>query len=37
VLELLLLILRCFGLLTWAVSRAGRWLENRLRMPGYGT
>src|SRR5450830_520795 len=37
VLELLLLILLYFGLLTWAVSRAGRWLENRLRMPGYGT
>lgn len=37
VLELLLLILLYFGLLTWAVSRAGRWLEARLRMPGYGT
>ena len=37
VLELLLLILLYFGLLTWAVSRGGRWLENRLRMPGYGT
>ncbi|WP_019577326.1 MULTISPECIES: amino acid ABC transporter permease [Curvibacter] len=37
VLELLLLILLYFGLLTWGVSRAGRWLENRLRMPGYGT
>ena len=36
VLELLLLILLYFGLLTWAVSRAGRWLERRLRMPGYG-
>lgn len=36
VLELLLLILLYFGLLTWVVSVAGRWLENRLRMPGYG-
>ncbi|MFY9510006.1 MAG: ABC transporter permease subunit [Rubrivivax sp.] len=36
VLELLLLILLWFGLLTWGVSRAGRWLELRLRMPGYG-
>ncbi len=36
VLELLLLILIYFGLLTWAVSAAGRWLERRLRMPGYG-
>ncbi|SFD71853.1 amino acid ABC transporter permease [Paracidovorax konjaci] len=36
VLELLLLILAWFGLLTWLVSVAGRWLEQRLRMPGYG-
>lgn len=36
VLELLLLILLFFWLLTWLVSRAGRWLELRLRMPGYG-
>lgn len=36
VLELLLLILLWFGLLTWIVSRAGRWLEHQLRMPGYG-
>ncbi|WP_434034958.1 amino acid ABC transporter permease [Cupriavidus sp. a3] len=36
VLELLLLILAWFGLLTWLVGRAGRWLENHLRMPGYG-
>jgi len=36
VLELLLLILLYFGLLTWLVSVAGRWLEDRLRMPGYG-
>ncbi|QKV54573.1 amino acid ABC transporter permease [Comamonas antarctica] len=35
VLELLLILL-WFGLLTWLVSRAGRWLEQRLRMPGYG-
>lgn len=36
VLELLLLILIYFGLLTWLVSVLGRWLEQRLRMPGYG-
>ena len=36
VLELLLLILLYFGLLTWLVSLAGHWLEARLRMPGYG-
>lgn len=36
VLELLLLILLYFGLLTWLVSLAGRWLEKNLRMPGYG-
>ncbi|GAA6118539.1 amino acid ABC transporter permease [Acidovorax sp. FG27] len=36
VLELLLLILLWFGLLTWLVSRAGRWLEHHWRMPGYG-
>jgi polar amino acid transport system permease protein len=36
VLELLLLILVYFGLLTWLVSLAGRWLEERWRMPGYG-
>lgn len=36
VLELLLLILFFFGALTWVVSRAGRWLETQLRMPGYG-
>ena len=36
VLELLLLILLYFGALTWMVSRTGRWLEGRLRMPGYG-
>ena len=36
VLELLLLILLYFGLLTWLVSVGGRWLETRLRMPGYG-
>lgn len=36
VLELLLLILLYFGALTWLVSRAGSWLEGRLRMPGYG-
>ncbi len=36
VLELLLLILLFFGLLTWLVSLAGRSLEHRWRMPGYG-
>ena len=36
VLELLLLILIFFSLLTWLVSRAGRWLEYRWRIPGYG-
>ncbi|MBU67690.1 MAG: amino acid ABC transporter [Cupriavidus sp.] len=36
VLELLLLILAFFGVLTWLVSRTGRWLELRWRMPGYG-
>jgi len=36
VLELLLLILLYFGLLTWLVSVAGRWLERRYRIPGYG-
>ena len=36
VLELLLLILLWFGLLTWIVSLGGRWLEHHLRMPGYG-
>ena len=36
VLELLLLILAYFGLLTWLVTLAGRWLEARWRMSGYG-
>lgn len=36
VLELLLLILLWFGLLTWGVSVLGRRLEAHLRMPGYG-
>lgn len=36
VLALLLLVLAYFGLLTWAVSVAGRKLEERYRMPGYG-
>lgn len=36
VLELLLLILAWFALLTWLVSRAGRQLEQYWRMPGYG-
>ncbi len=36
VLELMVLLLLFFGLLTWVVSHAGHWLEHRLRMPGYG-
>jgi polar amino acid transport system permease protein len=36
VLELMILILLFFGALTYVVNRAGRWLETRLRMPGYG-
>ncbi|QOT80943.1 amino acid ABC transporter permease [Cupriavidus basilensis] len=36
VLELMVLLLLFFGLLTWVVSHAGNWLELRLRMPGYG-
>ena len=36
VLELMILILLFFGALTFAINRAGRWLEVRLRMPGYG-
>ncbi|MDF3881192.1 amino acid ABC transporter permease [Cupriavidus basilensis] len=36
VLELMVLLLLFFGLLTWVVSQAGNWLELRLRMPGYG-
>jgi polar amino acid transport system permease protein len=36
VLELMILILLFFGALTHVVNRAGRWLETRLRMPGYG-
>jgi len=36
VLELILLILLYFWLLTWCVSAIGRQLETRLRMPGYG-
>lgn len=36
VLELLLLILLYFGLLTWLVSVVGHSLEKRWRMPGYG-
>ncbi|MGP1614474.1 MAG: amino acid ABC transporter permease [Pollutimonas bauzanensis] len=36
VLELMILILLFFGALTFAVNQTGRWLEERLRMPGYG-
>lgn len=36
VLALMLVILLFFGVLTWLVSRAGRWLERRLWVPGHG-
>jgi len=36
VLELMILILLFFGALTITVNLAGRWLEHRLRIPGYG-
>jgi len=36
VLELMILILLFFGVLTFAVNATGRWIERRLRMPGYG-
>lgn len=36
VIELMFLILAFFGLLSFAVNCAGRALEARLRMPGYG-
>ncbi|SAL19149.1 polar amino acid ABC transporter inner membrane subunit [Caballeronia udeis] len=36
VLALMLLILAFFGALTWLVTLAGRWLERRYRVPGYG-
>ena len=36
VLELMLLLLLFFGALTYLVNLGGRWLERRLRMPGYG-
>lgn len=36
VLELMLLMLAFFGVLTWLVNQAGRQLEHHLRMPGYG-
>ena len=36
VLALMIVILLFFGALTWLVSRAGRWLERRLWVPGYG-
>lgn len=36
VLELMILILTFFGVLSFAVNMLGRWLEARLRMPGYG-
>jgi polar amino acid transport system permease protein len=36
VLEMMIFIFLLYGALTWLVSRLGRLLENRLRMPGYG-
>jgi polar amino acid transport system permease protein len=36
VLALMLLILAFFGLVTWMVTLAGRWLEQRYKVPGYG-
>jgi polar amino acid transport system permease protein len=36
VLALMLLILAFFSVLTWLVTLAGRWLERRYRIPGYG-
>jgi polar amino acid transport system permease protein len=36
VLELMILILLFFGALTLLVHIAGRWIEQRLRIPGYG-
>lgn len=36
VLELMILILGFFGLLSFIVNCVGRYLEARLRMPGYG-
>ncbi|WP_419736264.1 amino acid ABC transporter permease [Pseudomonas sp. COR18] len=36
VLELMILILSFFGLLSFIVNCVGRYLEARLRMPGYG-
>jgi polar amino acid transport system permease protein len=36
VLALMVLILLFYGALTWLVSGAGRWLERRLWVPGYG-
>ena len=36
VIELMILLLAFFGLLSFVVNCVGRALENRLRMPGYG-
>ena len=36
VLALMLLILSFFGFVTWMVTLAGRWLEQRFEVPGYG-
>ncbi|MEE3649832.1 MULTISPECIES: amino acid ABC transporter permease [unclassified Brenneria] len=35
VLELMILLLAIYSLLTWLVAVAGRYLEEKLRMPGY--
>jgi polar amino acid transport system permease protein len=36
VVELMIFILILFSMLNFIVSRAGHWLELRLRMPGHG-
>ncbi|MFJ2982723.1 MULTISPECIES: amino acid ABC transporter permease [unclassified Pseudomonas] len=36
VIELMILILGFFGILGFTINVIGRWLEARLRMPGYG-
>lgn len=33
--ELMILLLLLFSALAYAIARAGHWLENRLRIPGY--
>jgi polar amino acid transport system permease protein len=36
VLEMMILIFLVYAVLTFLVARLGAWVENRLRMPGYG-